>query len=252
MLITPLSSASFTKGGSLRPLDLETTLRAPQQYLKTRVYAEGVVDEAAFVLAEHLASAPVHGSVAFPEVVVPVLAALRHALKAAQKGKARGRGKEAAVVKAVVERVEESARWVEERRRGVSFAPGKLQEVERWESSVKIEETPLGKYVRVQRKAREKRRKLMEKVCVSSLYGVRRVLTRSFARHRQEKAKARYSKSRRTVSQDNKMSPASFIQRSRSRWEPSFPSSSIVHTVYRIFSCRCYYYACHLLHSKLE
>ncbi|KIP01520.1 hypothetical protein PHLGIDRAFT_96910 [Phlebiopsis gigantea 11061_1 CR5-6] len=160
MLVTPLTS-SHSKGASLRPLDFETTLRVPQQYLKTRIYAEGVVDEAAFVLAEYLASAPVHASVAFPEVTVPIVAALRHAVKAAQKG--RGRGKEAAVVKTLVERVEESAKWVEERRRGVSFAPGKLGEVERWESDVKVEETPLGKYVRVQRKAREKRRKLMEK-----------------------------------------------------------------------------------------
>ena len=40
----------------------------------------------------------------------------------------------------------------------------RLGEVEAWEAAVKVEETPLGKYVRVQRKAREKRRKLMEKV----------------------------------------------------------------------------------------
>ena len=51
MLLSPLpssASSSSGKGGSLRPLDLDTTLRAPQQYLKTRVYAEGVVDAAAF------------------------------------------------------------------------------------------------------------------------------------------------------------------------------------------------------------
>ncbi|GJE99145.1 Noc2 domain-containing protein [Phanerochaete sordida] len=166
MVVAPLTG-SFGKGGSLRPLDLETTLRAPQQYLRTRVYGEGVVDEACFVLAEYLASAPVHASVAFPEITVPILAALRHAVKAAHKpakgAKGKGRGKEAGTVKTLVDRVEESARWVEERRRGVAFAPGKLDEVHRWESSVKVEETPLGKFVRVQRKAREKRRKLMEK-----------------------------------------------------------------------------------------
>lgn len=163
MLTTPLTS-SHSKGGSLRPLDFETALRAPQQYLRTRVYAEGVVEEAAFLLAEYLASPPVHASVAFPEVTVPIVGAMRHAVKASQKGKNKGKGKEAAVVKTLIERVEESAKWVEDKRRSVSFAPGKLGEVERWESSVKVEETPLGKFVRVQRKAREKRRRLMEKV----------------------------------------------------------------------------------------
>lgn len=167
MIVTPLTG-SFSKGGSLRPLDFETTLRAPQQYLKTRMYGEGVVDESCFVLAEYLASAPVHASVAFPEVTVPILSALRHAIKAAYKpagkDKSKGKGKEAATVKVLVERVEESAKWVEDQRRGISFAPGKLDEVLRWESGVKAEETPLGRYVRVQRKAREKRRKLMEKV----------------------------------------------------------------------------------------
>lgn len=166
MIVTPLTS-SYSKGGSLRPLDFETTLRVPQQYLKTRVYAEGVVEEASFVLAEYLASAPIHASVAFPEVTVPIVGAMRHAVKTSQKGKSRG--KEAAAVKALVERIEESAKWVDEKRRGISFAPGKLGDVERWESSVKVEETPLGKYIRVQRKAREKRRKLMEKVSLKLL-----------------------------------------------------------------------------------
>ncbi|PSS34248.1 hypothetical protein PHLCEN_2v1714 [Hermanssonia centrifuga] len=161
MVTSPLISTSSSKSSTLRPLDFETTLRAPQQYLKTRVYAEGLVEEASFLLAEYLASAPVHASVGFPEIVVPILGTVRRATKAAQKG--RGKGKEVGVVKALVERVEESAKWVEEKRRGVSFGPEKMSEVERWESGVKIEETPLGKYVRVLRKTREKRRKLVEK-----------------------------------------------------------------------------------------
>lgn len=172
VLTSQLTSSSTSKASTLRPLDFEVTLRTPQQYLKTHVYSEGLIEEATFLLAEHLASAPVHASVGFPEIIVPVVAALRRATKASQKlqnqgkGRARGKdkGKEVSTVKALVERIEESARWVEEHRRGVSFAPGKLDEVAEWENGVKVEETPLGKYVRVLRKAREKRRKLVEKV----------------------------------------------------------------------------------------
>jgi nucleolar complex protein 2 len=68
------------------------------------------------------------------------------------------------VVKGLLERVEESSRWVEERRKGVRFTPRLLAEVEDWESRVKVEESPLGKYIKVQRKTREKRRLLVEKV----------------------------------------------------------------------------------------
>lgn len=157
---SPLTGSS-SKASTIRPLDFETNLRAPQQYLKTHVYAEGLIEESSFLLAEYLASAPVHSSVGFPEIIVPIVATLRRSVKAASKIK--GKGKEVGTIKALIERVEESVKWVEERRRGVSFGPGKLQDVQKWESEVNVQETPLGKYVRVLRKTRDKRRKLMEK-----------------------------------------------------------------------------------------
>ncbi|KAJ3557488.1 hypothetical protein NM688_g1451 [Phlebia brevispora] len=168
ILTAQLASSSAPKASTIRPLDFETTLRVPQQYLKTRVYAEGVVEEASFLLAEYLTSGPVQGSVGFPEIVVPVVAAMRRAVKAAQKGK--GKGKEAVTVKTLVERIEESAKWVDDKRRGISFGPGRMQEIEAWETGVKIEETPLGKYVRVLRKAREKQRKLIERASLTPYY----------------------------------------------------------------------------------
>lgn len=105
-----------------------------------------------------------HASVGFPEIVVPIVTALRRNVKTAQKGK--GKGKEVGLVKTLVERIEESVKWVESRRRGVTFAPGKLQVVQTWENDLNVQESPLGKYVRVLRKTRDKRRQLVEKVSV--------------------------------------------------------------------------------------
>lgn len=142
---------------------MDTNIRAPQQYVKTRVYEEGIVEEATYLLADYLSTKPVHASVAFPEVVTPVIVMLRRALKV---GKASAwKSKEVGMIKGLVERVEESAKWVEKKRSGVGFAPGKVKQVEEWERGVDIEETPLGKFVKVQRKTREKKRKLVEKVC---------------------------------------------------------------------------------------
>lgn len=138
--------------------------------MKTRVFNENVVEEASFLLAEYLNSGPVLGSIAFPEIVVPVVLTLRKAIKVG-KGSNR-KSKEVGIVKALVERIEETAKWVEQKRKGVNFTPKRLDEVEVWERNttglVEKSETPLGKYVKVQRKAREKRRLLVEKVRVIS------------------------------------------------------------------------------------
>jgi len=138
---------------------MESHIRAPAQYLKTRVYAAGLVEETIFILAEWLGSRPVHGSVAFPELVVPVVVALRRALKNCKE-----LGKEGGMVKGLVERVEESAKWVDRLRSGINFGPGRMGEVEQWEVNVKIEESPLGKYLKVQQKTREKRKRMVDKV----------------------------------------------------------------------------------------
>lgn len=163
IISSQLTSSSKLKPSTLRPLDFDSNIRVPAQYLKTRMYAEGLVDEATFTLAEWLISAPVHGSIAFPEITVPVVVSLRKTLKTA-KSKKGGAQKEIGVVKGLVERIEESAKWMEQKRKGVNFGPGKLTDVERWEANLAIEDSPLAKYVKVQRKARAKRKNLVDKV----------------------------------------------------------------------------------------
>lgn len=173
ILTSTLNPATRPKSSTLRPLDLEAHIRTPQQYLKTRVYAEGLAEESSFVLAQWLASTPVQGSVAFPELVVPLVVVLRKALKASKNGsgdtgkgkskKGGASGKDVALVKSLVERIDDSARWVEERRKSVGFGPAMTSEVEAWEEAVKVDEAPLGKYLKVLQKTREKRRALVEK-----------------------------------------------------------------------------------------
>lgn len=141
------------------------------------MYTEGLVEETTYLLSEWLASKPVQGSVAFPELVVPLVVVLRKALKSAKSPSSSSGGKHVSssgkgvgAVKGLVERIEESGKWVEQRRKGVSFTPGMLAEVEDWEARVKVEDSPLGKYIKVQRKTREKRRLLVEKVGFSPTY----------------------------------------------------------------------------------
>ncbi|KIN95204.1 hypothetical protein M404DRAFT_17121 [Pisolithus tinctorius Marx 270] len=162
-IITSALAFKKPKPSTLRPLDFDSNIRAPSQYLKTRVYIDGLVEEATFVLAEWLASPPIQGSIAFPEIVVPVVVTLRKALKSARSASQSALGKEIGMVKGMVERTEESAKWIEQKRKGVGFAPGEMAEVERWESTLNINESPLAKYVKVQQKARAKRKTLIDK-----------------------------------------------------------------------------------------
>ena len=147
------------------------------------------------MLTEWLASEPVHGSIGFPEVVVPVLVLLRRNLKNANSKTKMSLGKEHGIVKTMLERVEESSRWIEQKRTGVTFAPSKIGDVQEWEKEVreKLNESPLGKYLKVRRKTREKRQSLTEKVGdISPSIGPGNKVDRCVFLNRHEKAKMKF------------------------------------------------------------
>ena len=164
ILTSSLNPSTRPKSSTLRPFDFETQIRVPQQYVKTCILSEGIIEETAHLLAEWLASASVHGSIAFPEITVPIVVLIRKSLKNAKTGF----GKEQNLVKVLLERIDESAQWMEQRRKPVQFSPGETDDVQEWEKIIKtkLDDTPLGKYVKIQNKAREKRRQLIEKASV--------------------------------------------------------------------------------------
>ena len=118
-----------------------------------------MLEEAIYLLAEWLSTSQGQGSVAFPELIVNLTVVLKKSVKRASGGK------EAAVVKGFLERLEEGSKWISERRKTVGFGPKNLDQLRAWERAIDLEETPMGRYVKTQRKIREKRRKLVEKVC---------------------------------------------------------------------------------------
>ncbi|KXN92699.1 hypothetical protein AN958_06977 [Leucoagaricus sp. SymC.cos] len=169
ILTSIISPSSKPKSSTLKSLDFETHIRIPQQYVKTRVYYEGITEETTYLLAEWLSCSVVHGSIGFPEITVPVLVLLRRTLKAARSNPmASGTSKEQGMVKTLLERVEESTKWVEAQRKDVVFSPGKMAAVSDWEKGLRdrLKDAPLTKHLRLQLKTREKRRKLLEKARV--------------------------------------------------------------------------------------
>jgi len=164
--LVPIISSSIATSSksksSLKPLDMTLHIRTPAQYLKTAVYAESVCEEALFLFGSWAEC--VQNSVAFPEIVFPSIIALKRSLKKYQNSGTRNvNSKVVAMVKVLIERVEEGVKWVSGPRDAIVFAPAQQSEVEKWERKLRVEESPLGKYMRVQRKAREKKQVLLRK-----------------------------------------------------------------------------------------
>lgn len=178
--LTATSASAKSKGASLRPLEMGLHIRAPAQYLKTRSYGESTCEEALFILGSWAEC--VQGSVAYPEIVFPGVLILKKALKKSHNsGKNSGNGKIVTMTKTLIERIEDGVQWVTTRRDNVVFAPGNQTEVEKWERDAKVDESPMGKYMRVQRKAREKKQALLDKVFTSHFFGSQKLTSKSLS-----------------------------------------------------------------------
>ncbi|RHZ49746.1 mRNA-binding ribosome synthesis protein NOC2 [Aspergillus thermomutatus] len=149
------------KSSTLKQLEFSTAIRAPKSYLRTRVYQDGVGEQVAELLAEFFVLWTKH--IAFPELSVPIVVALKRWLK--QVGSRTSGNKNAKVNQAIlllVQKVEANARWIEEKRVNVTYTPRNRAEVETFLKDVDWESTPLGAFVKTQRKLREEKATILE------------------------------------------------------------------------------------------
>ncbi|KAJ5114362.1 hypothetical protein NUU61_000121 [Penicillium alfredii] len=163
-LLEVLTSAEMRKppkSSTLKQLDFHIAIRAPKSYLRSRVYQDGVGEQVSELLSEFFVLWSKH--IAFPELSVPVIVALKRWLK--QVSARAGGNKNAKInqmILLLVQKVETNARWIEERRLNVSYAPRNRTEVDSFLKDVDWETTPLGAFVKTQRKLREERAAIVE------------------------------------------------------------------------------------------
>ncbi|KZT52128.1 Noc2-domain-containing protein [Calocera cornea HHB12733] len=154
-IITSSEFSHKPKPSTQRPLDLEIFIRVPAPYLRTRLYQEALADECAYLLGAWFATAG--NSIAFPELAVPVTILVRRTMKKTNSQKLTS------TFKPLVERLEDHSKWMEKKRSGVSFGPADRSDVQHFQSSIDVADSPIGKWMKVQRKAREKRKAVLEK-----------------------------------------------------------------------------------------
>lgn len=163
-LLEPLNLSELRKPprqATLRPLDFTTSIRAPKSYLRTRVYQDGVGEQVAELLSEFFVLWSKH--VALPELSVPIVVALKRWLKqVSSRSNGNRNQKMNQMILLLVQKIEANAKWIEERRVHVNFAPRNRAEVESFLKDVDWESTPMGAFVKVQRKLREEKAAILE------------------------------------------------------------------------------------------
>ncbi|KAF7524831.1 hypothetical protein PCG10_005414 [Penicillium crustosum] len=160
-VLTSAEMRKHPKSSTLKPLDFNTAIRAPKSYLRSRTYQDGVGEQVAELLSEFFVLWSKH--IAFPELSVPVIVSLKRWLK--QVSARSGGNKNAKInqmILLLVQKVEANARWIEERRLNVSYAPRNRSGVESFLKDVDWESTPVGAFVKTQRKLRAERAAVLE------------------------------------------------------------------------------------------
>jgi nucleolar complex protein 2 len=125
------------------------------------VYQDGVGEQVIELLSDFFALWT--KSIAFPELQLPVAVMLKRWLRTASSnttGNKNAKVNQGLLL--LVHKMEANARWIEERRNKVTFAPKDRAEVEGFLKDTAWEDTPFGAFVVGQRKTREERRKVFE------------------------------------------------------------------------------------------
>ncbi|RYO79670.1 hypothetical protein DL763_009184 [Monosporascus cannonballus] len=164
-LLEVLNSAEMKKSpkaATLKALDFHVAYKAPKSYLRTRIYQDGVGEQVVELFGEYFVLWA--KSIAFPEFALPVIIMLKRWLKQASKkgGTGNNNSKLRSALAVLVQKLEANAKFIEDRRAKVDFAPKDRSQVDAFLSDFEWEKTPLGAYVVGQRRAAAERQKMVE------------------------------------------------------------------------------------------
>lgn len=151
ILLEPLDSSLMKTSHSkksetvLKPIEFEVTLRVSSTYLSgpsSKVYRDQVGQKIVSLLTQFF---DLHGlNPAFPELAFPPVIMMKKWLK--KHGKETG-PKVRHGLSGLLEKLDEQAKWVEEKRKGMEFSPENLKNVQVIQES---EDGPLRKWIKKQ------------------------------------------------------------------------------------------------------
>lgn len=123
---------------SMKPMDWSCVLKLSKSQLNETSYEDTVIEQVYYGLLNVLAS---NGhKISFPEMVVPALNQIKAFLK---QSRVASHSKK---MKTVVEKANENANFVANKRKSVGFTVKDLEKIRDWEGDLKIQGTPLTKW----------------------------------------------------------------------------------------------------------
>ncbi|KAL8574869.1 hypothetical protein ACOMHN_044891 [Nucella lapillus] len=152
-LLEVLDQTDFNKklkGGGMKKTNMTTILKFSKPQLQEKAFKESVIEQLCELLFDYL-NTQSH-TAAFPELIVPLVIQLKDFTK---KCKVAVLCRQ---VKQVTEKAEESAKFMEARRRTTTFNLADSKAVELWENKNKEEGTPLSKFYVSWRKMQDRRK----------------------------------------------------------------------------------------------
>lgn len=151
-----LNSTTLTrnpKNTNLTAFDFEHNIKANSAYLGTRVYQQGVCEQFVELTGEFFVL--YSKSISFPELATPVTISLRRYIKQSKNVKFNKQ------LSNLVEKLNQNAKFIEQKRANVEFGPTNRVEVNRFLQDLSWEKTPLGAYVVVQRDVKEEKMRIL-------------------------------------------------------------------------------------------
>lgn len=163
-LLEVLNSAEMKKppkASTLKGLDFASNYKAQKAYLRTRVYQDGIGEQVTELLSEFFVLWSTN--IAFPELALPVVVMLKRWLKDANnKATGNKNNKVNSALVLLLQKIEVNAKFIEDKRAKVEFAPNNRAGVDNFLKGFEWEKTPLGAFVLGQRKQREEKVRLLE------------------------------------------------------------------------------------------
>ncbi|KAL7793221.1 Noc2p family domain-containing protein [Trichoderma ceciliae] len=162
-LLEVLNSAEMKKppkASTLKPMDFAVAYRAPKSYLRTRVFQDGIGEEVVELMGSFMYTWST--SISFPELALPVVIQLKRWLKqVGSKSSGNKNSKLVSQFSVLVQKLEANAKFIEEKRARVDFAPKHRSQVDAFLKDFDAAKTPLGAYVVGQAAARAERAELL-------------------------------------------------------------------------------------------
>lgn len=138
----------------LEPFDFHTNIKCNEQYLKSKTYQDGVIDQFIEILGEFMNCFA--KSVSFPELSTPVIISLKRFIKINSNNYKFNKK-----LNVLLEKIIKNNEFIESKREDVEFSPSNKAELNKFLVDLDWKLTPLGKYVAIEREIREERQKML-------------------------------------------------------------------------------------------